>query len=130
MNHLFLSNNHFLNYKKFQNFQFLTILKVKMDHILPENRTSVWNFFWIFISKWQTTRKLIKSSKNVGGKWTHFCLGPKTEIGPWDPRFTLRSKIFVFRSSFLLVFLILVQNGNCIRKSLCLDLANLRNHIS
>ena len=58
-------------------------------------------FFWIFNSKWQTTRKLIKSSKNVGGKLTHFCLGAKTWIGRWDPYFTLKSKIFVFCSSFL-----------------------------
>ena len=130
MNHLFLLNNHFLNYKKFQNFQFLTILKVKMDHILPENRTSVWNFFWIFISKWQTTRKLIKSSKNVWGKLAHFCLGPKTRIGCWDPRFMLRSKIFVFCSIFLSVFLILIPSRYCVWKYLCRDLASLTNHIS
>ena len=34
---------------------------------------------------------MIKSSKNVGGKSIHFCLGPKTGIGCQDPRFTLRS---------------------------------------
>ena len=45
MNHLFLLNNHFLFYEKFQNFQFLTMSKVKMGHILPKRKTGETNFF-------------------------------------------------------------------------------------
>ena len=45
MNHLFLSNNHFLFYEKFQNFQFLTMFKVKMGHILPKRKTATTDFF-------------------------------------------------------------------------------------
>ena len=41
MNHLFLLNNHFLFYEKIQNFQFLTISKFKMGHILPKRKTGV-----------------------------------------------------------------------------------------
>ena len=98
-----------------------------------------YKYFWFWyqtgilsekVLAWQTTRKLIKSSKNIGGKLTHFCLGAKTWIGRWDPHFALRSKIFVFCSTFWWVLLILVPNRNCVWKKLCSDLANIRNHIS
>ena len=45
MNHLFLLNNHFLFYEKFQKFQFLTMSKVKMGHILPNPKNATTYFF-------------------------------------------------------------------------------------
>ena len=72
---------------------------------------------------------MIKSWKTDGGNLTHFCLGSKTWMGCWDPRFTLRSKIHVFGSTFWSVVLILVPKQNCARKSLCCDSASPRNHI-
>ena len=45
MNHLFLLNNHFLFYEKFQNFQFLTMFKVKMGHILPKRKNATTDSF-------------------------------------------------------------------------------------
>ena len=68
--------------------------------------------------KWQIASKLIKSSKIVGGKSTHFCLGHKIEIGHWDPHFALRSKTHVFGCTILQVILILISNKNCVGKSL------------
>ena len=50
--------------------------------------------------------------KNVGRNLTHFCLGPKTEISCWDPRFSVRSKILVFHSTVLWEVLILVSKKN------------------
>ena len=73
-------------------------------------------FFLIFNSKWQTTKKMIKNWKNIGGKSTHFRLGPKSWIGHWDPCFTLRLKIFVFPSTFWYLLLILVPNRNFVHK--------------
>ena len=101
-----------LNVQKNLSRPFFVLWKISkfsiFDHVQSQNgpylaktENGLDKFFWIFNSKCQTTRKLIKSSKNVGGKSTHFCLGPKTRIGRWDPRFTLRSKIFVFRSTVL-----------------------------
>ena len=84
-------------------------------------------FFWIFNSKWQTTRKLIKSAKNVGGKSTHFCLGPKTWIGHWYTHFTLRSKIHVFGDTILQLVLILIANRNHVWKSLRLHVLATQN---
>ena len=65
--------------------------------------------FYMLYCPWQTTRKLIKSSKNVRGKSTRFCLGPKIGIGHWDPHFMLRSKIHVLGSTILELLLILVR---------------------
>ena len=45
MNHLFLSNNYFSFYEKFQSFQVLTMFKVKMGHILPQRKEATTDFF-------------------------------------------------------------------------------------
>ena len=48
-------------------------------------------YFWLILSKiW----------KNVVGKLTHFCLGPKSWNGHWDPCFRLSFKIDVFGSKY------------------------------
>ena len=78
MNHLFLQNNHFLFYQKFKKFSFLTMSKVKIDHILPKLKNATIDFFEYPIVSDRLTRKLIRNSKNVGGKLTYFCLGSKT----------------------------------------------------
>ena len=59
---------------------------------------------------------MIKSLKNVGGNLTHFCLGPKTEFGCWDLRFSVRSKIHAFCGTLLREVLILVPNQNRAKK--------------
>ena len=80
-------------------FDFWPCQKLK-SVIICRNGKSTLQIFYMLQSKWKSTRKLIKSWKNVGGKSTHFCLGPKTWTGCRDPRFTLRSKIHVFGSTF------------------------------
>ena len=67
---------------------------------------------------WQTTKKLVKSSKDVGENCVIFALDPKFEFGHLDSCFALRSKIHVFGSTILQVLLILIRNGNCVLKSL------------
>ena len=60
---------------------------------------------------------MVKSLKNVGGSLTYFRLGPKTKIGCWDLRFSVRSKILAFCGTLLREVLILVPNQNCAKKN-------------
>ena len=93
--------NNLYSIVKVKNFNFWLCPKSKCAvPYLAETAKRDNKYFWIFNSKWQTTRILVKGSKDVGGKLTHFCLRAKTRIGRWDPHFTLRSKIFVFCSTF------------------------------
>ena len=116
-------------YEKSQNSSFWPCQESKWAISCRNGKTPL-QIFYMLYSIWQTTRKLIESWKNIGGKSTHFCLGPKTGNGHWDPRFALRSKIHVFCSTFLWEVLILAPNRNCAQKSLCRDLANIRNQLS
>ena len=75
--------------------------------------------FLLLQSKVISTRKLIVL-KMLGEILLNFCLGPKTEISCWDPRFSVRSKIHVFCSTVLSEVLILVPNQNCARKKFML----------
>ena len=113
-------------YYKSQNSSFLTMSKNKMGHFFQKQKKGPGNFS-LFLNKWQTTKKLIKCLENDGCNLTYFCLGPKSKIGCRDPPFTLKSKIHVFGGTISQVVLILVLNMNCVRRSLCHDLASLRN---
>ena len=114
--------------------------KVKILHFWPcqdskwaiscRNGKTPLQIFYMLYSIWQTIRKLIESWKNIGGKSTHFCLGPKTGNGHWDPRFTIRSKNHMFCRTTSWEVWILVLNRNCAWKSLCHELAILRNQLS
>ena len=142
-------------WSKIENFEIFQ--KTKNDYLIKRNDSCIMKkvkffHFWPYLkSKWaiscqngkmpllifhklysigQTTRKLIESWKNIGGKLTHFCLGPKTGNGHWDPRFAIRSKIHVFCRTISWVVCILVLNRNRARKRLCHDLAILRNQLS
>ena len=100
--------------------------KVKILHFWPcrkskwvisyQNEKTPLQIFYMSNSIWQTIRKLIESWKNIGGKSTHFCLGPKTGNGHRDPCFALRSKIHVLRRTISWEVLILAPNRNCTRK--------------
>ena len=114
---MFLLTDWFSFYGKNQISSFLTMPVVKMGHILPKRKNVPPDFYMLYCT-WQTIRKLIKSSKNVGGKSTNFCLGPKIWIGHWNPHFTLRSKIHILGSTILKVHLVLAPNRNCVQKSL------------
>ena len=64
--------------------------KVKILHFWPcqesnwaiscQNRKTPLQIFYMLYNAWETTRKLIESWKNIWGKSTHFCLGPKMEM--------------------------------------------------
>ena len=89
----------------------------RIGHILPKQKLYLQIFYMLYCT-WQTTWKLIRNSKIVWGKSTHFCLESKIWIGHWDPRFTIRSKIHVFSDTILQVLLILIANRNCVWKSI------------
>ena len=98
-------------------FFIFTISKVKMRYIILKLK-NVSTVFYMQYCTWQTTRKMIKSSKIDGGKLTNFCLGREIRIGHgWDSCFTLSAKIHVLGSKILKVLLNLVSNRNCVRKS-------------
>ena len=50
-------------------------------------------------------QKIDRKLKKYWVKSIHFCLGPKTGNGHWNPCFALRSKIHVFGSTFSLIAL-------------------------
>ena len=89
----FLKNKQFYFYGLGQNFSFLTMLIVKICDILPKRKT-MRQIFYILQSTWKCIRKSLKSCENVEGKISHFCLGPKTWLGYYDPRFDLQLQIF------------------------------------
>ena len=107
--------------------EFAFMLFVKIFHFWPcwkwksaitcRNEKSMRQIFYMLLSTWKCIRKLIKSWKNVGGKVGLFCLGPKTWLGYWDPRFNLSFKISVLGSTFWWEGLILVWNRNCAKNS-------------
>ena len=101
--------------KKVKNFDFWPCQKSKLA-ISCRNGKTLRQIFYMLYSTWQTTRILIQSWKNVGGNFTYFCLGPKTEIGCWDLCFSVRSKILAFCGTLLREVLILVPNQNCAKK--------------
>ena len=59
INHLFFKNNYFLSYFSL----FLTVSKVKMDHMLPKRNVSS-KFFHILYSTWQAI-KFFKKGQNL-----------------------------------------------------------------
>ena len=61
-------------------FFIFTISKVKMRYIILKLK-NVSTVFYMQYCTWQTTRKMIKSSKIDGGKLTNFCLGREIRIG-------------------------------------------------
>ena len=105
------------------NKQFLFFMVwVKIFHFWPcwnwKSAISCWNeksmrqIFYMLESTWKCIRKSLKSCEIITGKISHFCLGPKTLLGYYDPRFDLSSKISVVGSSFWKVVLTLVWNRN------------------
>ena len=127
--HLSIISKWLLFYKKGKILHFWPCQESKWAISCRNGKTPL-QIFHMLYSIWQTVRKLIEGWKNIGGKSTHFCLGPKTGNGHWDPCFAIRSKIHVFCRTISWEVWILVLNRNRARKSLCHDLAILRNQLS
>ena len=83
MNDLFLLDNYFLFYEKFQNFQFLTMSKVKMGHILPKQKNAPPNFLYV-VQYMANYQKINRKLKKYWGKIDSFL--PWTQILKWTLR--------------------------------------------
>ena len=65
-----------------------------------QNEKTMRQIFYMLQNTWKCIRKSLKSCENVEGKISHFCLGPKTWLGYYDPCFDLSSKVSVVGSWF------------------------------
>ena len=106
----------------------LCLIIVKILHFWPcpqlkwviscQNGKRYLQIIYILHCTRQTTRKLVKISKNVGGKIYSFL--PWTQNLNWTlrPSFYTQVQIHVFGSTISKLLLILVPNRNCAQKSL------------
>ena len=91
---------HFL---KINNFYFMVKVKILIFWpcwkwklaIFCRNGKLGFQIFYMLLSMWKSTRKDIKRWKKVGGRLTHFCLGPKSKIARHGTVLAVRSQVLV-----------------------------------
>ena len=67
---------------------------MKIGHILPKRKIGVPIFLYVvkYVKIYQERHKKMKK---VGGRLTHFCLGPKSKIARHGTVLALRSQVLV-----------------------------------